>query len=76
MEWYKSRSSERPSETDTTSSEKYNYVRKNIVEVNEEEGTYFEYDEAKVLKEDWGIYLELIQAKADIEYLNMVTEDM
>lgn len=76
MEWYKSRSTERPSETDTTSSEKYNYVRKNIVEVNEEEGAYFEYDEAKVLKEDWGIYLELIQAKADIEYLNMVTEDM
>lgn len=76
MEWYKSRSSEQPSETDTTSSEKYNYVRKNIVEVNEEEGDYFEYEEAKVLKEDWGIYLELIQAKADIEYLNMVTEDM
>ncbi len=76
MEWYKSRSAQRPEETDTTSSEKYNYARKNIVEVTENEETYFEYDEVKIQKEDWGLYLDLVQAKADIEYLNMVTEEL
>lgn len=80
MEWYKAESSNRPLEVDTESSKKYNYVRKNIEETQREsdgEATIvFVYDECKVLKEDWGLYLELAQAQADIDYLNMITEDL
>ena len=69
-----------PLEIDTESSDMFNYVRKNIEEVQrEEEGktiTMYVYDEAKVLKADWGIYTDLTQAQADIDYLNMITEDL
>lgn len=36
----------------------------------------YEYKEAAILKEDWGVYLDLVQAQADIEYLNMITEEL
>lgn len=70
-----------PQEIDTTSSRKYNYVRRNIVEVEREQEdgttlTMYEYEEIQVLKEDWGLYLDLVQAQADIEYLNMITEEL
>jgi len=69
-----------PQEEDLTSSKKFNYVRRNIEEVErEEEGktvTIYEYEEAKILKDDWGIYIDLTQAQADIDYLNMITEDL
>lgn len=80
MEWYYSESMIEPAETDTESSQIYNYVRRNIrTETNEEEGqtvTKYVYEECKVPKESWGMYLELIQAQADIDYLNMITEDL
>ena len=80
MEWYKAESTTRPQETDLTSSRKFNYVRKDITEVEREsEGeviTMYEYEEAAILKEDWGVYLDLVQAQADIEYLNMITEEL
>ena len=80
MNWYKAESTIMPLEIDTKSSETFNYVRKNIEEVQREaEGetiTMYVYDEAKVLKADWGIYTDLTQAQADIDYLNMITEDL
>ncbi len=80
MEWYKAESTVRPQETDLSSSKKFNYVRKDITEVEREaEGetvTMYEYKEAAILKEDWGVYLDLVQAQADIEYLNMITEEL
>ena len=80
-EWYRSESTVMPEETDLTSSKVYNYVRRNIEEEEreDEEGetiTMYAYDEAKVLKADWGIYTDLTQAQADIDYLNMITEDL
>ena len=80
MNWYKAESAIMPFEIDTESSETFNYVRKNIEEVQREaeDGTItmYVYDEAKVLKADWGIYTDLTQAQADIDYLNMITEDL
>lgn len=81
MNWYKSESATLPLEIDTESSKVYNYVRQNIEEVEKENEdgetvTAYTYDEAKVLKEDWGLYLDLSQAQADIDYLNMITEDL
>ena len=78
MNWYHSESATRPLETDTTSSKKYNYVRRNITEVqrteNEEIITMYEYDECKILKEDWGLYEETAQNTADIEYIAVMAD--
>lgn len=64
MNWYKSESTVRPNKIDTTSSKKVVYLRKDIVEKqreDEENGdmiTYFEYDEAKLTKEEYEKYKE------------------
>ena len=80
MEWYNSESMIEPAETDTASSKIWNYVRRNIQAVEvEEEGqtlTKYVYEECKIPKESWGMYLELLQAQADIDYLTMITEDL
>lgn len=80
MEWYNVKSTVRPEDEDTVTSKKYNYIRRNITEATEEiEGetvTYYEYEECKVPKESWGMYEELIQTQADVDYLNMITEGL
>lgn len=80
MEWYNVQSLELPEETDTTSSKVYNYVRRNITTHEEEQDgntiIVYEYEESRIPKESWGLYLEMIQSKADIAYLNMITEDL
>ena len=81
MNWYRSESLTMPSETDTTSSGVYNYVRRDITEVEREQEdgttiTVYEYEECMIPKESWGMYLDLSQAQADIDYLNMITEDL
>ena len=77
MEWYKAESTVMPLETDTESSKKYNFVRQNIEEVErEEEGetiTMYVYDECRIPKESWGMYLETIQNTANIDYIAMET---
>lgn len=60
MNWRKAESTIRPAELDTTSSRKFNYVRKNIVEEQREteQGTItmYVYDELKVAKADWELF--------------------
>ena len=60
MNWKKAESAIRPAELDTTSSRKYNYVRKNIMEEQREteQGTItmYVYDELKVAKADWELF--------------------
>ena len=80
MEWKTAQSAERPEELDTTSSKVYNYARRNITEGTSEGSDgelirVFNYEELKVEKANWPLYLELEQAKADIDYLNMITEE-
>ena len=80
MQWYNSESMSEPLEIDTESSAVYNYVRRNIREVTEiiegEEITKYVYEECKIPNESWGMYQELVQQKADIDYLTMITEDL
>lgn len=76
MEWITSASAQRPEDIDTESSEVYNYVRKDIEEVEMDGLASFVYKEAKIQKEDWGLYLDLAQAQADIDYLTMITEGL
>lgn len=80
MDWIMVQSAERPETTDTTSSKAYNYVRKDIEEIEVEDlngdtRTIYQYMEAKVPKSSWSMYQELEQAKADIDYLTMITEE-
>ena len=71
MEWYKSESMDRPLEVDTTTSKFYNYVRKNIEEITEvvdgETVTKYVWDECKIPKEAWGLYLTQQQQNEDID---------
>lgn len=65
MTWVNAQSTIRPETLDTTSSRKYNYVRKDITEevVPQEEGdpiTMYNYKELMVPKEDWDIFTSTI----------------
>lgn len=85
MEWYKSESAVRTDEVDTTSSRTTVYLRRNIVEKQREDEIdgemhmYFEYDEAKLTKEEYAEYLkglsiiDIEQQRADIDYLAIMT---
>ena len=78
MNWYKSESAIMPLETDTESSKEYNYVRRNITEVQREQDgesiTMYEYEECKIPKESWGLYLDTVQQRADIDYIATMTD--
>ena len=85
MKWYKSESTVRPDEVDTTSSKKVVYLRRNIVEKQREDEisgetvTYYEYDETKLTKEEYAEHLkgldliDIEQQRADIDYLAIMT---
>ena len=65
--WYKQQSvGIRPKDLETTISKFYNYVRKDIVETEQiyeptgETMKVYDYLEAKVLKEDWDLFKEIM----------------
>lgn len=70
MEWKHAESTIRPAELDTTSSRKFNYVRKNIVEEQREteQGTItmYEFDELAVPKADWLLFNGLSESTTRI----------
>lgn len=63
----------RPKDLETTMSKFYNYVRKNIVESEEvyaptgETMKVYDYLEAKVLKEDWELFTEIMNNTGKID---------
>lgn len=68
----KSQSSVYPELIDTTSSRKYVYLRQNIVEkqtegTDEETYIYYEYDEAKLTKEEYEQYLMEMNSTETLE---------
>ena len=73
LNYKKSQSSIKPDLIDTTSSKKYVYLRQNIVEVNStneqsgEDRSYFEYDEAKLTKEEYEEYSKELNNNRTIE---------
>lgn len=85
MVWYKSESTERPDEVDTTLSKTSVFLRRNIIEKHREDEisgeiqTYFEYDELKMAKEEYAEYskglsiIDIEQQRADIDYLAIMT---
>ena len=73
LNYKKSQSSIKPDLIDTTSSKKYVYLRQNVVEVNSkdeqsgEDRSYFEYDEAKLTKEEYEQYLMEMNSTETLE---------
>lgn len=63
----KSQSSVRPELVDTTSSKKVVYIRQNIVEVQKDNATFYEYDEAKLTKAEYQEYLKELEATDTLE---------
>lgn len=85
LNYIKSQSSVYPELIDTTSSKKYVYLRQNVVEIESdntdgETYTYYEYDEAKLTKEEYEQYLkelsvlDIQQQRADIDYILLMME--
>ena len=85
LNYVKSQSSVKPDLIDTTSSKVVVYLRQNIVEnikTNEmsgEESVFYEYEEAKLTKQEYQEYLkeleiiDIQQQRADIDYIMLMT---
>ena len=85
INYIKSESTIKPELVDTTSSKKYTYLRKDIIETQKVDGfsneiiTYYEYQEAKLTKQEYQEYLaelsiiDIQQQRADIDYIAIMT---
>ncbi len=79
LSYKKSESAIRPETIDAMSSKTTVYLRRNITEVETEYGIMYEYDEAKLTKEEYEKYLDEIavadirQQRADIDYIALMT---
>ena len=85
LKYVKSQSYVKPDLVDTTSSKVVVYLRQNIVEniktdeMSGEETVFYEYDEAKLTKEEYQEYLkeleiiDIQQQRADIDYIMLMT---
>ena len=72
----KSQSSVKPELVDTTSSKKVVYIRQNIVEVQKDNATFYEYDEAKLTKAEYAEYLKELEATDTLEIVeNLKSEN-
>ena len=67
LEFYKSQSSVKPELLDTTSSKKIVYIRQNIIEVQKDDTTFYEYDEAKLTKTEYQDYLKELDTTDTLE---------
>lgn len=69
LRFNKSQSSVRPEPIDTTSSKKVVYIRQNIVEIQKNDTTFYEYDEAKLTKDEYKKYLDELKTLDMIEII-------
>ena len=84
LNYVKSQSSVKPDLVDTTSSKVVVYIRQNIVEniktdeMSGEETVFYEYEEAKLTKQEYQEYLKELEIidiqkqRADIDYIALV----
>ena len=85
LNFIKSQSSVKPDLVDTTSSKVVVYLRQNIVEniktdeMSGEETVFYEYEEAKLTKQEYQEYLkeleiiDIQQQRADIDYIALMS---
>ena len=76
LEFKKSQSTVRPELIDATSSKKVVYIRQNIIEKQMDDTTFYEYDEAKLTKEDYQEYLKELETTDTLKTIeNLKTEN-
>ena len=76
LEFKKSQSSIRPELIDTTSSKKVVYIRQNIIEVQKDDTTFYDYDEAKLTKDEYKEYLAELEAQDTLKVIeNLKSEN-
>ena len=85
LNYVKSQSSVKPDLVDTTSSKTTVYIRQNIVEniktdeMSGEQTVFYEYEEAKLTKEEYKEYLKELEIidiqkqRADIDYIALMS---
>ena len=85
LNYIKSQSSVKPDLVDTTSSKVVVYLRQNIVEniktdeMSGEESVFYEYEEAKLTKQEYQEYLKELEIidiqkqRADIDYIALMS---
>ena len=85
LNWHKSESAVYPELIDTVSSQTTVYLRKNVVEkqvkdeMSDKAYTMYEYDEAKLTKNEYQKYLtemsviDIQQIRADVDYISFMT---
>ena len=71
LKFTKSQSSVKPELVDTTSSKKVVYIHQNIVEIQKDDTTFYEYDEAKLTKDEYKEYL----AELETQETNAIIEN-
>ena len=67
LNFIKSQSSVKPDLIDTISSKKNVYIRQNITETQIEDSIFYEYEEAKLSKEEYQKYIEEINCETTLE---------
>ena len=67
LNFIKSQSTVKPEPVDTTSSKKVVYIRQNIIAVQKDDTTLFEYDEAKLTKDEYREYLAELETQSTLE---------
>ena len=76
LKFTKSQSSVKPELVDTTSSKKVVYIHQNIVEIQKDDTTFYEYDEAKLTKDEYKKYLDELKTLDMIEIIeNLKSEN-
>lgn len=76
LNFIKSQSTVKPELVDTTSSKNVVYIRRDIVEVQKDDTTFYEYDEAKLTKDEYKEYLAKLEAQDTLETIeNLKSEN-
>ena len=75
LNFIKSQSSVKPDLIDTTSSKKNVYIRQNITETQIEDFIFYEYEEAKLSKEEYQKYIEEINCETTLESIETLKSE-
>lgn len=67
IKFVKSQSTVKPELIDTTSSKKIVYIRQNIIEIQKDDTTFYDYEEAKLTKDEYKEYLVELEAQDTLE---------
>ena len=67
IKFVKSQSAVKPELVDTTSSKKVVYIRQNIIEIQKDDTTFYDYDEAKLTKDEYKEYLVELETQDTLE---------